>query len=341
MSTPWFKIKLVDRAGLLRLGILSIILSIAIIWGWFVMIQMPGTSYQGELPPLSQKEIALQDALRWDVEKLAGEIGRRNSIYYEGLTDAANFLTTSLTQVGYQVHRQAYAINNQTYYNLEVEILGTEKPDEIVVIGGHYDSVYISPGANDNGTGAAATLALARLFADKKPARTLRFVAFVNEEPPFFQTENMGSLVYAKRCRDRNEKIVAMLSLETMGYYSDEIGSQKYPFPLGLIYPVQGNFISFIGNTASGGLVRDVVASFRRQAQFPSEGAALPSMISGVDWSDHWSFWQQGYPGLMVTDTAPFRYPHYHTTEDTPDKVNYDRLARVVAGLEQVIADLT
>jgi hypothetical protein len=133
-----------------------------------------------------------------------------------------------------------------------------------------------------------------------------------------------------------------MLSLETIGYYSDKIGSQRYPLPqLSSIYPLQGNFISFVGNVASGSLVTNVVASFRRHIKFPSEGTALPNEIMGVSWSDQWSFWQQGYPGIMVTDTAPFRYPYYHTSDDTPDKVNYDRLARVVVGLEGAIADLS
>ena len=304
------------------------------------MIRMPGESYHGELPPLTQKEITLQNALQQDVEKLAGEIGRRNYLYYDGLIAATDFLERKISQVGYKVKRQEYEIDNQTYYNLEVEIIGTEKPQEIVVVGGHYDSVYTSPAANDNGTGAAATLELARLFAGKKPARTLRFVEFVNEEPPFFQTDQMGSLVYAKQCRDRKDNIVAMLSLETMGYYSDEIGSQQYPFPLDRIYPLQGNFIGFVGNLESRKLVHNVVESFRRHAKFPSEGATLPRLIPGVGWSDQWAFWQQGYPGVMVTDTAPFRYPYYHTDEDTPDKIDYERLARVVAGLEQVIAEL-
>ncbi len=329
--TSWLKV----------LAVLTIILSTTISWAWFAMIQMPGESFRGQLPPLTHKEVVLRDALKRDVEKLAGEIGQRNYAYYNGLMAAADFLKTSLAQAGYQVQQQGYEIDNQSYYNIEVEIRGLDRASEIVIIGGHYDSVDTSPGANDNGTGAAATLELARLFAGKKPSRTLRFVEFVNEEPPFFWTENMGSLVYAKRCRERKEKVVAMLSLETMGYYSDEIGSQKYPPPLGLIYPLQGNFISFIGNTASGPLVRDVIASFRRHTQFPSEGAALPSQIPGVGWSDHWSFWQQGYPGVMVTDTAPFRYPQYHTQGDTPDKVDYERLARVVAGLERVVAGLS
>ncbi|MEQ8382777.1 MAG: M28 family peptidase [Coleofasciculus sp. A1-SPW-01] len=340
LSKPWWKIPLLNRSGVIRLAILSIILLIVIFGAWFLMIRMPGESYHGELPPLTQKEVTLQNALQQDVEKLAGEIGRRNYLYYDGLIAATDFLERELSQAGYKVKRQGYEIDNQTYYNLEVEIIGTEKPQEIVVVGGHYDSVYTSPAANDNGTGAAATLELARLFAGKQPARTLRFVEFVNEEPPFFQTDDMGSLVYAKQCRDRKENIVAMLSLETMGYYSDKIGSQQYPFPLDRIYPLQGNFIGFIGNLGSRKLVHNVVASFRRHAKFPSEGATLPHKIPGVGWSDQWAFWQQGYPGVMVTDTAPFRYPYYHTDEDTPDKVDYERLARVVAGLEQVITEL-
>lgn len=218
--------------------------------------------------------------------------------------------------------------------------IGTEKPNEVIIIGGHYDSALISPGANDNGTGTAATLELARIFANKSTKRTIRFVEFTNEEPPFFWTEDMGSLVYAKQLKQRQENIVAMLSLETMGYFSDTVGSQKYPFPLNLFYPAQGNFIAFIGNLNSGNLVRQSIASFRHHVQFPSEGAALPEWIPGIGWSDQWSFWQQGYPVIMITDTAPYRYPYYHTEDDSLDKINFDKLARIVSGLEKVISDL-
>jgi hypothetical protein len=341
-KNPPLGVQRLFRAALLLLTVLLTILGIIISWGWLTMIQMPGESYRGELPPLTQKEVALRDSLQRGVEKLAGEIGERNFLHYKELMAAADFLDASFAQAGYKVQRQGYTVDNQTYYNLAVEIPGTQRPDEIVIVGGHYDSVSGSPGANDNGTGAAATLELARLFAGKNPSRTLRFVEFVNEEPPFFFSEGMGSLVYASRCKQRSENVVAMLSLETIGYYSDKIGSQRYPLPqLSSIYPLQGNFISFIGNVASGLLVRDAIASFRRHTKFPSEGTALPNEITGVSWSDQWSFWQQGYPGIMVTDTAPFRYPYYHTANDTPDKVNYESLARVVAGLEYAIADLS
>ncbi|MFB2922574.1 M28 family peptidase [Aerosakkonema funiforme] len=334
------KINLLNRSALRRLTILALILSAIVGWVWFAMIRMPGISYRGQLQSLNQQEVQLEKALRQDVQKLVDELQEHNFSSYNNLVAAANFLESNLANVGYKVERQQYQLANRKYDNIEVEITGTKTPDEIVVIGAHYDSVQGSPGANDNGTGAAAVLELARAFAGKKTDRTLRFVEFVNEEPPFFQTPDMGSLVYAKRSQKAGEEIVAMLSLETMGYYSDKAGTQKYPFPLNLVYPSSGNFIAFIGNIKSGDLVRKAIASFRRHVQFPSEGAALPAQIPGVGWSDQWSFWQQGYPGIMVTDTAPYRYPYYHTAQDTPDKIDFEKLARVVAGLESVIADL-
>lgn len=173
------------------------------------------------------------------------------------------------------------------------------------MIGAHYDSVVGSPGANDNGSGAAAVLALGRAFVGKKMARTLRFVEFVNEEPPFFWTEDMGSLVYAKECRDRGEYIVAMLSLETIGYYCDEPGSQEYPFPLNLAYPLTGNFIGFISNLSSGNLLRQAIVSFRSHTQFSSEGAIVPHLLPGIGWSDGRSFWQQDYPAIMINQYCP------------------------------------
>jgi hypothetical protein len=152
----------------------------------------------------------------------------------------------------------------------------------------------------------------------------------------------MGSLRYARRCRERKENVVGMISLETIGYYSDEKGSQKFDScpPLRLIYPDTGDFVAFVADTKSAALTRRIVGSFRGGTKFPAHGCCLPDVIEGVGWSDHWSFWQTGYPAVMVTDTAPFRYPHYHAPEDTPDKLDYERLARVVAGLERVVGDL-
>jgi Peptidase family M28 len=304
------------------------------------MIRMPGKSYTGPLPPLSDEEVVLVGGLRRDVKRLAGEIGERNVWQYHSLLTAGEFIADSLKQASYEVRRQEYEVGGRTCSNLEVEVSAANQSREIVIVGAHYDSVFRCPGANDNATGTASVLALARAFAGREISRNLRFVAFVNEEPPHFQTEAMGSLVYARLCRQRGEKVVAMLSLETIGYYSDEEGSQSYPAPLSFFYPTTGNFICFVGNLSSRRLTHEAVASFRAHAKFPSEAGTLPASIPGVGWSDHWAFWEQGYPAIMVTDTALFRYPQYHSKDDTPDRINHERLARVVAGLKRVVEDL-
>lgn len=307
--------------------------------GWKTMIEMPGQSYQGPLEPLPAAELSLRDELRKDVEHLAVTIGERNLEHYDKLCDAAKFIESQFLKAGYEVDRQSYQARERECVNLEVELPGSKSPDEIIVIGAHYDSAVGAPGANDNASGTAAMLALARRFAKSQPERTLRFVAFTNEEPPYFQQREMGSWVYADQCSQRQENLVCVLSLETMGYYTDKPDSQQYPPPFGAVYPSVGNFIAVIGDVGSRKLVRDVVESFRRHAEFPSEGGAVPRAVPGAGWSDHWSFWQAGYPAVMITDTAPFRYPYYHQAEDTPDKLDFDRMARVVAAVEAIVRE--
>lgn len=305
---------------------------------WWFMVRMPGSNAL-VAAALSQEDQVLRSELKADVQKLAGDIGERNIPRYPALIAAADFIEKSFADAGLQPRRDTYDVRGHPCSNIEVEIRGASS--EIVLIGGHYDSVFGAPGANDNGSGAAATLALARRFAGKNPGKTLRFVAFVNEEPPYFQTPEMGSLVYAKRCKVRGDRITAMISLETIGYFSDAPRSQSYPsVGLGAFYPKTGNFIGFIGNVGSRSLVKRAIKTFRAAGTLPSEGAAVPSFIPGVGWSDHWSFWQQGYPAIMITDTAPFRYPHYHQATDTPDKLDYDRFTLVVSGMKKVIEDL-
>jgi Zn-dependent M28 family amino/carboxypeptidase len=281
------------------------------------------------------------------VQKLAGEIGERNMWHYAKLNAAADFIEDSFSRAGLHPRRDSYEMHRQPCHNVEAEIPGAQP--EIILVGAHYDSVFGSPGANDNATGVAATLALARRFAEKQlqrrltqtPYKTLRFVAFVNEEPPYFLSGEMGSLLYARRCKERGDKISAMMSLETIGYFSNAPHSQTYPSPgLGLFYPKVGDFIGFVSNVQSRALLRRVIALFRKHAKIPSEGASLPAFIPGVSWSDQWSFWQHGYPAIMVTDTAPFRYPYYHSSNDTPDKLDYDRFTLVVSGMEKVIQEL-
>jgi hypothetical protein len=305
---------------------------------WFFGIRMPGRN-SSTAATLNNDEVELRAELMANVQKLAGEIGERNMNRYPQLLAAADFIEATLAGAGLTPRRDTYELRGRACSNLEVEVRGARP--EIVLVGAHYDSVLGCPGANDNGSGVAALLALARRFAGKTPGKTLRFVAFVNEEPPFFQTEEMGSFVYAKRCKERGDKITAMISLETIAYFSDEPGSQKYPAPgLRFSYPTKGNFIGFASDTGSRALLREAVAAFRQARRLPCEGASLPAAIPGIGWSDHWAFWQFGYPAIMVTDTAPFRYPHYHEPTDTPDKLDYDRFALVVSGMEGVIREL-
>jgi Zn-dependent M28 family amino/carboxypeptidase len=315
------------------------VIGIALALGCFVMIRMPGESYRGPLPPATEEIRALEGELRSHVIMLADEIGERNVFRYPQLVSAAEYVAKTLSEAGYEVARQEYKVSGQACENIEAEVRGTERPDEIILIGAHYDSVKGSPGANDNATGVAATLALARAFAQNPTSRTLRFVAFANEEPPFFQTRHMGSRVYATRSRQRDEHIILMVSLETIGYYSNESGSQSYVFPLHFFYPPTGDFIAFVSNVENGRFVRQLVGAFRRHASFPSEGAALWGWLPGVGWSDHWAFWQEGFPAVMVTDTALFRDPAYHTSRDIPKNIHYEHFARVVLGLERVIAE--
>jgi Zn-dependent M28 family amino/carboxypeptidase len=274
------------------------------------------------------------------VNTLAGGIGERNIWKKDKLYEAARYIQQIWQQTGYQVELQEYEAKGVTTANLEIAISGHGQTNEIILVGAHYDSVLGSPGANDNGTGVAALLEIADLLKNRDMQRTVRFVAFTNEEPPFFLSRKMGSRVYAIRSRQRGENIVAMLSLETMGYYSEVQGSQNYPFPFGLFYPHTANFIGFVGNIGSRHLVRQALAAFRRNTQFPSEGTAAPGWLTGIGWSDHWSFWREGFRAIMITDTALFRYGPYHTDYDTPDRVDYDRLARVTNGVAKAIAEL-
>ncbi len=304
------------------------------------MFRMPGRSADADLPALTPHEQTLSEHLRRDVDALASGIGERNVRQYEPLMASADYIDDSFVASGYTVRRQRYTIVDRPYENVEVERTGASRPGDIVVVGAHYDSVPGSPGANDNASGVAALLALASAFARQDLSRTIRFVAFVNEEAPFAHSDTMGSTVYAKRSRERGERIVAMLSLETMGYFSDAPDSQRYPSVLRWIYPNTGRFIAFVGNLSSRSLLKRSVRTFRTHATIPSEGGALPERLPGVGWSDHWSFWQAGYSAIMVTDTALFRYPDYHLPSDSADKVDTARLARVVAGLEHVVAEL-
>lgn len=334
------KFRLASRAALKRLGVLFLLIAIALAYGYWSMIVMPGSSHRGPLPPASPEQQQLAERLRTHVAALAGEVGQRSTFQPRGMAEAATYIITAMRQCGYTDRRETFVERGARTPNMEFTLGGTTDAGHIVVIGAHYDTFQGTPGADDNASGVAACIELAPHFAAKPQARTIRFVFFVNEEPPAFWTPDMGSWVYAKKCRAENDRITAMLSLETMGYYDKQPGTQLYPSPLNALYPDTGDFIGFVGNYGSRSLVKRAIRTFRTHAQFPSEGAAPPAWVPGVGWSDHWSFWQEGYDAIMVTDTAPFRNIHYHNASDKPGVLDYDRFSRVVEGLRFVIADL-
>ena len=303
---------------------------------------------------------AVEERLRAHVRFLSETIGPRcgaDDETHQQLEAAWRYLQSNLELLllrrdDRSLVLQRYEHGGRLYSNIAVEIPGTA-PEELVVIGAHYDSHCGSsgphtPGADDNASGVAALLELARRFDARQRAepdllgRSVRFVAFTNEEPPTFQTGAMGSLLYAQQSRERGERIHAMLSLEMLGYYSDDPGSQQVPSGLGRLLstlPERGDFLAFVGNLASRQLMADAVEAFRRGTSLPADGVAAP-LIPQLGWSDHWAFWKQGYPAVMVTDTAMLRNPHYHAASDTWDTLDYHRMAQAVDGLEEVIVTL-
>jgi Zn-dependent M28 family amino/carboxypeptidase len=280
---------------------------------------------------------SLEVRLRAHVERLARDIGERHIWRPEALRAAAGYIREELAAQGYEVRSQAYTTEGVTCENLEVTILGESRASEIVLLGAHYDTVIGSPGANDNGSGIAGIIEIARALRGSRPERTVRLVAFVNEEPPFFHLGEMGSMVYAEAARARGDDIRIMLSLEMLGYYAYAPGTQRYPPLLKYFYPDRGDFIAFVSNLRSRRALREVVRAFESHSSFSAESLASPAFVPGVSWSDQVSFWRVGYPGVMVTDTAFYRYPFYHTAFDTPDRLRFAEMARVVDGLTHTV----
>jgi hypothetical protein len=306
------------------------------------MTAVPGKPHRGALPPLTTEEAALAVSLKRHIATIAAR--EHNVAHYDELEKVARYIESTLASLGYTVGHQEFSADGQAVRNIDVTIepaRGNSDP-EVIVVGAHYDSAPGSPGANDNASGAAAVIELARLLRDLNGSagKRIRLALFVNEEPPYFRTEAMGSLHYARARARRNERVVAMYSLETIGFYSSEPGSQVYPAPFGLLFPDRGDFVAFVGLLGSRALVRETIRSFRAHTAFPTIGGVAPGFVPGIGWSDHWAFAEHGFPAVMITDTAPFRYPHYHRPSDTPDKVDAESLARVVKGIERVIRDL-
>jgi len=315
-------------------GALLVSLLLLPVIGYLIMIDVKPKVARPVVAEAVRAEIrALERRLMEHVRVLGDTIGERNLQRPQALQAAADYIRQVWTSQGFVVAEEGFEVAGQPCLNLLVERKGWSRPGTIVLVGAHYDSVIGSPGANDNATGVALLLEMSRALKGETPSTTVRFVAFVNEEPPYFFSEQMGSREHARQARRRGEDILAMLSLETLGYYTNAAGSQQYPFPFGILYPRTGNFLGVVGNLPSRRLVVDFLKQFMSASDFPVEGVATFQWIPGINWSDHWSFWKEGYPAVMLTDTAPYRYPEYHSIRDLPERVNGAEFARAAHGI--------
>ncbi|PMR75182.1 M28 family peptidase [Billgrantia endophytica] len=328
------------RAGPRGSGILAGLLFLASMAGgagYWLVLHMPGSSHEGTPPPLDEEGQVLRDRLHGHVRVLAEEIGERHYWMADRMHAAADAIEAAFREAGHEPLRHPVPTGSQVFDNIEVRLPGNGLEEEILVVGAHYDTVRGSPGADDNASGVAVLIELARLLRDAELDRSLRLVAFANEEIPFFGSDAMGSLRYARQARAEDANIVGMMSLEMLGYYSDAPGSQYHPPLLGHFYPDRGDFVAFIGNMRSRQLVRQAIGAFREHAHVPSEGLAAPELIRDIRRSDHWAFWEMGYPAVMLTDTANFRNPYYHGPNDTPERLDYETMARLTEALAKAL----
>jgi len=321
-------------------GILLALAALSAATAWY-MLGVPGQSFTGPAPPPTSAEDDLAGRLKRHVTAIAST--PHNVSHYDALEKAAAYIEAELAALGYQPQPQVFDTDGRPVRNIEVVLEPADSgPDtESLVVGAHYDSAGIAPGANDNATGVAAVIELARLLKDAAPKdKRLRLVLFVNEEPPYDRSPTMGSWQYAKMLKERGERVAGMIALETLGCFSDAPGSQKYPPPFGLFFPNKANFIAFVALPGGRSFLHEVIGPFRRHTELPTIGGTAPDQFDGVGWSDHWSFAQFGFPGIMITDTALFRYAHYHKATDTSEKVDYEKVARITLGLEQTLREL-
>ncbi len=258
----------------------------------------------------------------------------------QNLDQVAAYIRAEFEQTKGRVSEQIYQVNGQTYRNVVLQF-GPEH-GERVVIGAHYDAFDELPGADDNASGVAGLIELAHLLDKTTLATPVELVAFTLEEPPYFRTENMGSAVHARTLQENGVPLRMMISLEMIGYFSDFSGSQHFPLSiLKIFYPSEGNFVAVIGKLDAGADVRRVKGIMQGATNLPVYSFnAPPKYVAGIDFSDHLNYWDQNYPALMVTDTAFMRNTNYHTEHDTLEKLDYERMAKVIVGVYEVVLNL-
>ncbi len=279
-------------------------------------------------------------ALEKHVRMLAETFRPRDCGHADNLDQTAAYLSEQLRNVGGRISEQTFVVDGITRRNV-IARFGPEEGSRIVV-GAHYDACGPFPAADDNASGVAGLLELARLLGQHPPIAPVEIVAFTLEEPPFFRTGNMGSARHAALLKANHIQVRAMLSLEMIGYFSDQENSQTYPVRvMDAVYPSKGNYISVVGDMNSIRLVRRVKTSMRQATTLPVVSCNAPRSVPGIDFSDHYQYWDAGFPAVMITDTADNRNFAYHTAGDTADRLDYGRMAQVVQGVYEAVTELS
>lgn len=277
--------------------------------------------------------------LKEHVKTLSETLAPRDAGHPENLERVADYIVGRLESFTSRVETQPYTADGMTVRNVR-SFFGSET-EERIVIGAHYDVAGPYPGADDNASGVAGLLELARLMSDEELPLQVELVCYPLEEPPYFYTKNMGSYIHAKSLKDEGENVRAMIALEMIGYFSDDEESQSYPLSLlRPFYPSVGNYIAVVGKLFQKGLVRKVKKAMKNAGSLPVESINAPKLVPGIAFSDHLNYWRHGFPAVMITDTAMYRNPNYHSPTDTADTLDYKKMAQVVDGVKDAVIQL-
>jgi hypothetical protein len=314
-----------------------ILLLLALVAGaLIVMVVNPDWGAAGKRPRLTVRI----PRLRADVEMLSSMSPTRDYLHPEALERSALHIAEQFRQAGWKTTSQDFTVENRRYRNVVARLGGKKR--ERIVVGAHYDACGPQPGADDNASGVAGLLELARLVSEQKPQmkHSLELVAYCLEEPPYFKTENMGSFVHARSLRQENAKVKLMICLEMIGYFSEQPGSQSMPSALlKPFYPGRGNFIAVVGRLTDWLRVRRINKLLRAGSRIDVRSINAPARLPGIDFSDHLNYWRHGIPAVMITDTAFYRNPHYHEKSDTPQTLDFAKMAEVVQGVYWTLVD--
>lgn len=341
MGNPWtfFKINIMTK---ITRWLFEIFLALILLFTtlWFIATQpLFYVDEMQTIPDVSSKVLASH------VHQLSEVLPARFS-FEESLTPTINWIESQLKPFeteSRKSYRQSYQADDQTFHNIILNF-GPKATvdDEIIIVGAHYDATHGYPGADDNASGVAGLIELARLLSENSTliSQPIQLVFYTLEEPPYFRTEKMGSYIHATSLQQKNQKVKIMIALDMIGYFSDDKDSQHFPFPLlDKIYPDQGNFIAVVGNLSNMGAVRSVKHSFKTATDLLVYSFNSPRFVPGIDFSDHLNFWDLGYPAVLVTDTSFNRNLAYHTEQDTADRLDYKKMAKVVQALFKTVID--